>query len=122
MPKRNIIILAIAIVIIIGLAIYLLINIDNGTTTEESANQVASNCQYNEMIFYYSNGCGWCNKVKTDGSIQRLVDLGVQTEQVETSIGPINHEFRGVPTFVVNEEVFSGYRTYDQLKELLGCT
>ena len=124
MSKRNIIILSVAIVIILGIAIYLMIDTDDSSTIteEESASQVTGNCQYNKMIFYYSNGCSWCSKVKEDASIQRLADLGVQTEQVETSVGPINHQFQGVPAFVVDDEVYTGYRTYDQLKTLLGCT
>lgn len=128
MSKRNIIIITIAVVLIVGLVIYLLVSVDNDSTVqettanEETTTKVAGNCQFNEMIFYYSNGCGYCTRVKTDGSIQRLADLGIQTEQIDTSVGPINHQLEGVPTFVVNDQAYPGYRTYDQLKTLLGCT
>jgi len=78
-------------------------------------------CEYDEMIFYYREGCGWCGKVKSDGSIEKLEDLGVKITQIDVSVGPVEHQFSGVPTFVINNEIYVGYRTFEQLKELLGC-
>ena len=78
-------------------------------------------CQYDEMIFYYREGCGWCGKVKSDGSIEKLEDLGVKVTQIDVSIGSVKHQFSGVPTFVIDNQVYVGYRTLEKLKELLGC-
>jgi hypothetical protein len=78
-------------------------------------------CDYDEMIFYYRDGCGWCGKVKSDGSIEKLEDLGVKVTQINTLVGPVEHQLSGVPTFIINNEVYVGYRTLEQLKELLGC-
>lgn len=78
-------------------------------------------CEFNEMIFYFHPACGWCNKVKEDKSIPKLEELGVKVTQINTTVGPIKHQFSGVPTFVINDKVYSGYRTFEQLKELLGC-
>ncbi|MCK4859536.1 MAG: hypothetical protein KAS87_03140, partial [Candidatus Omnitrophica bacterium] len=78
-------------------------------------------CEFNEIIFYYREGCGYCQKVKDDGTIKRIEELGVKVNQVDVTIGPIQHQFPGVPTFVVDEKVYVGYRTFEQIKDLLGC-
>jgi len=78
-------------------------------------------CEFNEMIFYYREGCSWCGKVKDDGSIPEIEELGVNVTQIDVTTGPVEHEFPGVPTFVIGDEVYVGYRTFEQLKELLGC-
>lgn len=78
-------------------------------------------CEFNEMIFYFRSGCGWCQKVKDDGTISKIEELGVKVTQIDVKIGPVEHEFSGVPTFVINEKVYVGYRTFEELNELLGC-
>lgn len=94
---------------------------EDNSNNGNSDNNTETRCEFNEMIFYYRNGCSWCQKVKDDGSIEKIEELGVKVTQVETGVGPIQHQFSGVPTFVVNETVYSGYKTFEQLKELLGC-
>jgi len=78
-------------------------------------------CELDEMIFYYREGCGWCQKVKDDGTIEGIEELGVKVNQVDVAIGPIQHQFSGVPTFVIDEKVYIGYKTFEQIKDLLGC-
>jgi hypothetical protein len=78
-------------------------------------------CEFKEMIFYYSDSCGHCQHVKSDGSLEELEKLGVKITRINAQVGPINHQFRGVPTFVVNDQVYSGYRNLEGLKELLHC-
>ena len=73
------------------------------------------------MIFYYRDSCGYCQKVKSDGTVEKLEELGVKVTMIDTTKGPINHEFRGVPAFVIGGEVYVGYRTLENLKELLLC-
>jgi len=87
------------------------------TETEDKT----SKCEFNEMIFYYLDTCGWCQKVKNEGTISKIEELGVKINQINAKVGPIQHEFSGVPTFVINETVYAGYRTFEQLRELLGC-
>lgn len=118
--SKKLIISIVAIILLAGSGIGLYFWLWEGSQVTEKT--TTSKCQTTEMIFYYSNGCGWCTKVKNDGSIQKLEALGVKVKQVEVSVGPIEHKFTGVPTFVVNNQVNSGYKTYDQLKQLLGCT
>ncbi|NVM19919.1 MAG: hypothetical protein HWN80_19620 [Candidatus Lokiarchaeota archaeon] len=89
--------------------------------TQSSELNIETQCEFNEMIFYYLDTCSWCQKVKNEGTIGKIEELGVKVNQVNAKFGPIEHEFQGVPTFVINEKVYSGYRTFEELKELLNC-
>lgn len=83
--------------------------------------EVESRCKVSKMTYYYADWCGWCRRVVEDGTISKLEELGVNVTKVNVDFGPILHQFRGVPTFVINDEIYSGYKTFEQLKELLGC-
>ncbi|MBZ9572016.1 hypothetical protein KJA15_01595 [Patescibacteria group bacterium] len=83
--------------------------------------ELKGQCEINEMIFYYSNRCGWCNKVKTEKTIPKLRQLGVDITEIDVDVEPIKHQFGGVPTLVIVGEIYSGYRTFEQLKEMLNC-
>jgi uncharacterized protein YbaR (Trm112 family) len=80
-----------------------------------------SQCQFQEITFYYLNQCGWCQKVKNEGTIDKIEALGVKMNKINADIGPIRHKFEGLPAFVINNKVYSGYKTFEQLRELLGC-
>jgi len=78
-------------------------------------------CEFRELIFYFSDTCPPCQRVKDEGTIENLVKLGVGVSQV--SLGPSIEEWPvdGVPSFVINKEAHLGYKTFGQLKELLRC-
>ena len=78
-------------------------------------------CEFNEVIFYYSDTSGLCQKVKDDGIIEKIEELGVKVNQVDVAIEPIQHQLSGIPTFVIGEKVYFGYKTFKQIKDLLGC-
>jgi len=79
-------------------------------------------CEFNEMVFYYRDDCSWCQKVKDEDTISKIDALGVNVKSVNTKIGPVEHQFKGVPTFVIDNKVYSGYKTFNELKELLVCS
>lgn len=85
-------------------------------------NSVAYQCEINKMIFYYLDTCGWCQKVKDEGTISELESFGVKVEQINANTGQVRHQFRTVPTFVINEKLYSGYKKLPELKELLKCS
>ena len=87
----------------------------------EGKNVGQSQCQVKEITFYYLDQCGWCQKVKKEGTLEKIEQLGIKVTKINAAIGPIRHEFQGVPTFVINEKVYSGYRTFEELKELFVC-
>lgn len=87
----------------------------------EEKNISQSQCQVKEMIFYYLDECEWCQKVKNEGTIKKTEQLGVSVKEINTAIGPVRHRFASVPTFVIKDRVYSGYKTFEELKDLLGC-
>ncbi len=78
-------------------------------------------CEFNEMIYYYSDACGPCQKVKDDGTIEGIEELGVEVNQVDITTKPGQHQLSGIPAFVIDEKVYTGYKTFEQIKDLLGC-
>lgn len=82
---------------------------------------LSSQCQFKEMTFYYLDQCSWCQKVKDEGTLDKIEKLGVKVTKINANAGPIRHKFQGVPTFIINDKAYSGYKTFDELKELLGC-
>jgi len=86
-----------------------------------SPSNSSSQCEIEEMTFYYLDTCGLCQKVKSDGTIDKIEALGVKVNKINAAVGPIRHKFEGVPTFAINDKVYSGYKTFEELKELLGC-
>lgn len=94
---------------------------DSDVSVSSSEIDTKIECEFKEMIFYYLDGCSWCQKVKNEDTISKLEELGIKIKQVDANIGPIEHQIKGVPTFVVNDNVYSSYMTFEELKELLGC-
>jgi len=88
---------------------------------DNPALSIESQCEVDEMVFYYLDQCSWCQKIKNEGTISKIEELGIKVKKVNAKVGPISHEFTGVPTFVIAEKVYSGYRTFEELKEMLGC-
>ena len=93
----------------------------SGPSTANISSQFQSQCQVKEITFYYLDSCDWCQKVKSEGTISKIEELGVEVKQVNADTGPVRHQFRGVPTFVIDEKVYTGYRTFEELRGLLGC-
>ncbi|MCK5044920.1 hypothetical protein KAR26_04320 [Candidatus Parcubacteria bacterium] len=92
-------------------------------TEEETIEMPMENleCEFNEMIYYYSDICSPCEKVKTDGTISKIEGLGAKVLQINAEVGPVEHQFSGVPAFVINKNVYVGYKTFKELAVLLGC-
>ncbi len=75
-----------------------------------------------EIIFYYLPTCEWCQKVESEGTIEKIEQLGFKVNKINAAVGPIRHKFEGVPTFVIEGKVYTGYRTFEEIKELLGVS
>ncbi|MBL7141923.1 DUF2318 domain-containing protein [Patescibacteria group bacterium] len=110
--------------IIIGLVIVVGggITFGQGGGEKSQENNTEAQCEINEMVFYYLDSCSWCQKVKSEKTVSKLESLGVRVEQIRANVGPVRHQFQGVPTFVINENIYSGYKTFEELKELLKCS
>ncbi|MFH0791596.1 MAG: Fe-S-containing protein [bacterium] len=80
-----------------------------------------SKCAVKEITFYHLKNCEWCNKVKSEGTIEKIEQLGIKVNKIDAAVGPIRHKFEGVPTFIINDQVYTGYKTFEELKGLLNC-
>lgn len=104
-------------------------NDNNNETPEPNGNETpapvngnnAGLCEVNELIYYYADWCGFCQQVEREGSLETLKEYGVEVKKVDIDTGAIEHEIRGVPAFVIEGGVVAGYRSLEQLKQLLGC-
>lgn len=82
---------------------------------------IESQCETKELTFYYLDQCTWCQKVKNEGTLSKLEEMGVKITKINAKTGSVSHQFSWVPTFVINGKVYSGYRNIEDLKELLNC-
>lgn len=123
MYKKYLPLIIIGLVVVIGGGIILSQGgAKGGQENNAKDNNLEAQCEFNEMVFYYLDTCSWCQKVKGEGTISKLESFGVKVEQINANTELVRHEFRGVPTFVINENVYTGYKTFEELKELLRCS
>jgi len=109
------------IILIIGILVIGTITVISFTSNKNPKISDQTQCKFNELTFYYLDSCGWCQKVKSEGTIGKIEALGVKVNEINAAVGSIQHKFETVPTFVINEKVYSGYKTFEELKELLVC-
>ena len=115
MSKKYTILTIIGLIIITGFLVSLFSRKSPSTTSN-------TQCQIKEMTFYFADWCPWCQKVKNEGTIKKLRELGIKINEINVDVGPVKHQFQGIPAFVIDEKVYSGYKTFDELKKLLGCS
>ena len=115
--KKIFLIILIGILLIGG--VFLLTNKYSKPEASQSTASLRSSVK--EITFYYLPTCSWCQKVKKEGTLEKIEQLGIKVTKINAAIGPIRHEFQGVPTFVINKKVYSGYKTFEELKELFVC-
>jgi len=85
------------------------------------SSQPKTACSVSEMIYYYTDTCIVCKKVKEEGTIEKIEAFGIKVDKINANIGPVRHKFSSVPTFVIGNQAVSGYKDLNQLKQLLGC-
>ena len=82
--------------------------------------QTNSSCKFSEMNYYFRTTCSHRIRVSRDGSLEKLGELGVNINRFEVVRWGM-YGIQATPTFEFGGQRISGYRTFDQLKELLGC-
>lgn len=110
--KKKLVVIILALLLILGVGGYFLVK-------PKTPKVLSATPAEKEIIFYYKDSCRWCQKVKDEGTLEKLEALGVNIKKVDVAVGPVNHDFRGVPTFVIDDKVYSGYKTFDELKALV---
>jgi glutaredoxin len=88
---------------------------------QKSSSPSTSQCQVKKITYYYLDNCPWCQKIKSEGTLDKIESLGVKINKINAAIGPIFHKITGVPTFVINGKIYPGYKTFEELRNLLGC-
>jgi len=112
--KKNTLILIILITIVIAsisLIYYIKANGDYDNPTMK--------CIASKSKIIVSPTCGWCEKQKQDlgETIDyfKFIDISKNPEILQ------QYNIKGTPSWIVNEQVYSGYKTVNQLKEITGC-
>ncbi|UCC91442.1 MAG: hypothetical protein JSV39_03985 [Candidatus Aenigmatarchaeota archaeon] len=77
-------------------------------------------CGFSEMNYYFRKDCSHCIQVSRDGSLEKLEELGVKVNKLEVVEWGM-YNIYATPTFEVAGQRIRGYRTFEQLKGLLGC-
>jgi len=112
MKKKALFLTILVIAIFIGGLIFFL--------NRQNESSSVSLCKVNKMTYYYLNKCPWCQKIKQDGTLEKLEEMGVKIKKVNIEIVPTPN-VSSVPTFSINNQLYTGYKTFDELKDLLGC-
>lgn len=79
-----------------------------------------SSCYYGELNYYFRSDCSHCIQVSNDGSLEKLQELGVQVNKFEVVQWGM-YGIYATPTFEFGGQQVKGYRTFEELKGLLGC-
>ena len=91
-----------------------------GLSSSPSTPAGDSNCTYSQMNYYFRQSCHLCQQVASDGSLEKLGELGVKVDKFEV----VDWGMYGIystPTFEFSGQRVSGYKSFQELKQLLGC-
>lgn len=78
-------------------------------------------CQITEMTYYYTETCSFCRRVRSEGTISKLNQLGVEINEINLGNEKPEHQISGVPAFIIEGNIYEGYRTFEELSGLLDC-
>lgn len=102
----------VAVVLVISAMLIIVFWIETPTSDLSSVACIANSTQ-----LYVSTGCGYCEKQKQilgeDLSIFNITDCRVNPELCKG--------IKVVPTWIVNEEIYGGFQTMKDLREITGC-
>ena len=74
-----------------------------------------------KILFFNASWCGPCKQMKPH--IDELISEGYHIQDIDIDRNPElaeQYNVRGVPTLVVNEQSYVGYRDKAQIKEAVG--
>ena len=111
-------------VYIIGIVVILVVISVAAWTGLQSPVQPAPNnssCTYGQLNYYYRSNCSHCIQVSNDGSLERIQsDFGVEVNKLEVVEWGM-YGIYATPTFEFGGQQVKGYKSYDELRQLLGC-
>ncbi len=114
MEKRAIITLIILIAIVIGIISLIYYAKANGDYNEQTMQCIA---EKSKVIV--SPTCSWCEKQKQDLgkylNYFEFIDISQNPEILK------QYDIKGTPSWIIGEELYSGYYSIEELKEITGC-
>ena len=102
------------IILAIIITIYVLKGNNNQPTDEETIKCIAEKSK-----IIVSPTCGWCTKQKED--LGEYLDLFEFIDIVENPEISNQYDITGTPTWIINEQIYPGYKTINELKQITGC-
>jgi len=131
MQKKEIIIFGIIILMVLTLIFtinYVKGNSNNNPPTNSTANNNSNNQEVIQCIgekskLLVSPTCGYCAKQKQDLAAYyenytdyiKLIDISENPEILN------KYKIQGVPSWIIDEEIYSGLKSIDYLREKSGC-
>ena len=81
-------------------------------------------CDYDELRYFYRDSCSHCRRIISDGTLEKMEKLGVNVKKFEVEEWGM-YGIYATPTFkfgkLMDEKAITGYFTFEQLEEKLGC-
>lgn len=112
--NKDKIVIVILVAIVIGVIVLINFIQGNGSEEEEVVNCIAEN-----SMLIVSKTCGHCvNQLRILGDNQDKFSILYVDD--DPSILD-EYDIRGVPSWIINEKVYSGVRSIEELKSLTGC-
>ncbi|UCD07390.1 MAG: hypothetical protein JSW41_00190 [Candidatus Aenigmatarchaeota archaeon] len=109
---------------ILGIVVILLVVSTITLVGLQPSGQVVNNnstCEFGQLNYYFRSDCSHCIQVSNDGSLEKLqAEFGVNVNKFEVVEWGM-YGIYATPTFEFGGQRVRGYRTFDQIKELLGC-
>ncbi len=53
-----------------------------------------SQCEFSQVIYYYLDQCQWCQKIKNEGTLSKLEQLGLRLKKLTSPLAPFAISFK----------------------------
>ena len=98
-------------------------DLNNSTNKSNTSNEEIIKCIGNNAKLIVSPTCGYCARQKQDlesfykdyNNYIDIVDISKNPEILN------NYKISGVPTWIINNELYPGFRSIDYIREVAGC-
>ena len=88
--------------------------------TTTTINYPTVNCAIKSGKLYYSPSCPHCQQQLSEGGLNALARSGVSIQLLDVT--KENYDFiEAVPTFIVDNQTYVGYRTWNELLTMFQC-
>ncbi len=112
--KKDVKVYLILVLIVIIIIAAIMIIRANGDHDEKTIRCIAE-----KSTVVVSPTCSWCAKQKQDlgkyVNYFEFIDISENPEILQ------QYDISGTPSWIINEKVYSGYQTIEELKQITGC-